>query len=64
MGFWNLFQWEIEKLDAMLVSLREVHLSKHSIDRTWWHFNIKGEFSVKSFVNAWWGRKRRALAEM
>lgn len=49
----SLFQWELEQFDALLASLQEVHLSKVNSDKTWWPFNSKSEFTVKSFVKAW-----------
>lgn len=50
----NLFQWEVEQFEALLECLQEVHLTKHSKDGNWWHFDTKDAFSVRSFVRAWW----------
>lgn len=52
----NLFQWELGKFEELLKSLNEVYLPKHTKDKTWLPYNIKGDFSVKSFVNAWWSQ--------
>lgn len=37
-----------------MASVQDVHMSKHTKDKTWWHFNTKGEFTDMSFVKAWW----------
>lgn len=72
MGFWDrvqwqwnllwqrsLLQWEEEQVAALMVDLKEVHLSKFTNDKTWWHSNTKGEFSVNSFIKAWWSKNNK-----
>ncbi|KAK2405146.1 Acyl-CoA N-acyltransferase with RING/FYVE/PHD-type zinc finger domain-containing protein [Trifolium repens] len=65
MGFWKdnlwhwnllwrrqLFQWEVDQLHDLIKLLEAVILTVNTDDKLWWHFDYKGEFSVKSFSKA------------
>jgi ribonuclease HI len=64
-GNWNwnlswrrfLFQWELEQLEELMSKLKEVIPSVCTMDKIWWKHNKSGEYSTRSFTQAWWNLK-------